>query len=108
MKRSQPLGTGHYLCGEGGGGEKSWGGPGLYFLEKRVGPKYNFTMAGGGSLCVLKRITLTPIHVEDLSLMHCWTKSSESQFTTMKLQRDLLYLITLPTTLSTTVDINIS
>ena len=42
--------TGHYLCGGGG---KSWGGPGLFFLEKRGGPKENFTMIGGGSLCVL-------------------------------------------------------
>ena len=39
-----------------------------------------------------ERIKLTPIDVEDLSLMHCWTKSGESQFTIMKLQRDLLYL----------------
>ena len=46
------LGTGHYLCGGGGGG-KSWGGPGLFFLEKRGGPKGNFTMIGGGSLSVL-------------------------------------------------------
>ena len=30
-----------------------WGGPGLFFLEKRGGPKENFTMIGGGSLCVL-------------------------------------------------------
>ena len=29
-----------------------WGGPGLFFLEKRGGPKENFTMIGGGSLCV--------------------------------------------------------
>ena len=36
-----------------GGGEKSWGGPGLFLLEKRGGPKENFTMIGGGSLCVL-------------------------------------------------------
>ena len=47
-------GTGHYLCGGGGGvGKKSWGGPGLFVLEKRGGPKENFTMIGGGSLCVL-------------------------------------------------------
>ena len=37
----------------GDGGEKSGGGPGLFFLEKRGGPKENFTMIGGGSLCVL-------------------------------------------------------
>ena len=37
----------------GWGGGKSWGGPGLFFLEKRGGPKENFTMIGGGSLCVL-------------------------------------------------------
>ena len=49
------LGTGHYLCGGGGGGgEKSLGGPGLFFfLEKRDGPKENFTIIGGGLLCVL-------------------------------------------------------
>ena len=28
------LGTGHYLCG-GGGGEKSWGGPGLFFFSEK-------------------------------------------------------------------------
>ena len=40
--------------GRGGGqGEKSWGRPGLLVLEKRGGPKENFTMVGGGSLCVL-------------------------------------------------------
>ena len=38
----------------GGVGGKSWGGPGLFFFfEKRGGPKENFTMMGGGSLCVL-------------------------------------------------------
>ena len=37
----------------GWGGKKSWGGPGLSFLGKRGGPKENFTMIGGGSLCVL-------------------------------------------------------
>ena len=36
-----------------GGGGESLGGPGLFFLEKRGGPKENFTMIGGGSLCVL-------------------------------------------------------
>ena len=54
----------------GGGGRvggKSWGGPGLFFLVKRGGPKENFTMIGGGSVCVLYRITLTTIHVEDLN-----------------------------------------
>ena len=35
----------------GGEGKKSWGGPGLFFLEQRGGPKENFTMIGGGSLC---------------------------------------------------------
>ena len=39
-------------CG-GGGGEESWGEPGLLFSEKRGGPKENFTMVGSGSLCVL-------------------------------------------------------
>ena len=29
------------------------------FLEKRGGPKENFMMVGGGSLCALQRITLT-------------------------------------------------
>ena len=45
-----------YVCvcfgGEGWGGGESWGGPGLFFLEKRGGLKENFTMIGGGSLCV--------------------------------------------------------
>ena len=50
----------------GGVRGKSWGGPGLFCLEKRGGPKENFTMIGGGSLCVLQRITLTTIDVEDL------------------------------------------
>ena len=58
-----------YVGGGGGGvgGKKSWGGSGLLFLEKRGGPKENFTMAGGGSLCVLYRMTPTSIHVEDLN-----------------------------------------
>ena len=38
--------------GGGVGGGESWGGPGLFFLEKRGGLKENFTMIGGGSLCV--------------------------------------------------------
>ena len=42
-----------YVGGGGEGGGKSWGGPGLFFLGKRGGPKENFTMIGGGSLCVL-------------------------------------------------------
>ena len=43
-----------YVGGGGGRvGGKSWGGPGLFFLGKRGGPKENFTMIGGGSLCVL-------------------------------------------------------
>ena len=33
----------------GGWGGESWGGLGLFFLEKRGGPKENFTMIGGGS-----------------------------------------------------------
>ena len=41
------------VWGGGGGGGKSWSGPGLFFLEKRGGPKENFVMIGGGSLCVL-------------------------------------------------------
>ena len=37
-----------------GGKIMGWGGPGLFFLEKRgAGPKENFTTIGGGSLCVL-------------------------------------------------------
>ena len=48
--------TGHYLCkglgrGRGGGGIMGWARP--IFLEKRDGPKENFTMIGGGSLCVV-------------------------------------------------------
>ena len=42
-----------YVEGGGWGGGESWGGPGLFFLGKRGGPKENFTMIGGGSLCVL-------------------------------------------------------
>ena len=38
--------------GGGGGGGESWAGSGLFYLEKRGGPKENFTMIGGGSLCV--------------------------------------------------------
>ena len=42
------------MWGVGGGGRKSWGGPGLFFfLEKKGRPKENFTMFGGGSLFVL-------------------------------------------------------
>ena len=37
----------------GGEGGKSWGQPGLFYLDKRAGPKEIFTMIGGGSLCVL-------------------------------------------------------
>ena len=38
----------------GGGGVKNhWVGQAYFFLEKRGGPKENFTMIGGGSLCVL-------------------------------------------------------
>ena len=39
--------------GGGGGGEKIMGWARHIFLEKRGGPKENFTMIGGGSLCVL-------------------------------------------------------
>ena len=39
----------------------------IFFLEKRGGPKRISRWLGvGGSLCVLQRITLTTIHVEDL------------------------------------------
>ena len=48
---------GHYLCvcvfwrgGVGGGGIMGWARP--IFLKKRGGLKENFTMIGGGSLCV--------------------------------------------------------
>ena len=37
----------------GGGGDHGWARPIFFFLEKRGGPKENFTMIGGGSLCVL-------------------------------------------------------
>ena len=48
------LGTGHYLCGGGGGGGKNHGvGQAYFFLEKRNGPKENFTIIGDGLLCVL-------------------------------------------------------
>ena len=41
-----------YMGGWGGGGEiMGWARP--IFLEKRGGPKENFRMIGGGSLCVL-------------------------------------------------------
>ena len=47
------------MWGEGGGGEKLWGGPGLFFLEKKGGPKENFTMVGGGPkfVCFVKNHT---------------------------------------------------
>ena len=46
------LGTGHYLCGGVGGGRNhGGGGPGPIFSKTRGGPKENFTMIGGGSLC---------------------------------------------------------
>ena len=53
MKYPTQVTKGPVIIYVGGGGEKSWGGPGLFFLEKRGGPKENFTMIGGGSLCVL-------------------------------------------------------
>ena len=46
------LGTGLYICGGVGWGE-IMGRARPIFLEKRGGPKENFTMVGGGSLCVL-------------------------------------------------------
>ena len=49
MAQFGTLGSGHYLCG-GGGGIMGWAR--LIFLEKRGGRKENFTMIGGGSLCV--------------------------------------------------------
>ena len=45
-------------------GIMGWARP--IFLEKRGGPKENFTMVGGGSLHVLLRITL------DHYIMQCW------------------------------------
>ena len=41
------------VWGGGGGEEKSWGGGGAgpIFSKTRGGPKENFTMIGGGSLC---------------------------------------------------------
>ena len=52
--------TGLFLGG--GGGNHGFGQ--AYFLEKRGGPKVkeNFMMVGGGSWCVLSRITLTTFH----------------------------------------------
>ena len=52
-----------------GGGGESLGGPGLFFSEKRSGPKENFTMIGGGSfVCFVKNHThYNNIHVEDLN-----------------------------------------
>ena len=41
MKYPTQVTKGPVIIYVGGGGEKSWGGPGLFFLEKR-----------GGSLCV--------------------------------------------------------
>ena len=46
------LGTGHYLCGRWGGGGNHRVGQAYFFLEIRGGPKENFMMIGGGSLCV--------------------------------------------------------
>ena len=46
-----------FMWGVGGGGGGNHGlglvGQAYFFLEKRGGPKENFTMIGGGSLCVL-------------------------------------------------------
>ena len=42
-KKIHILGTGHYLCGGGGGGEKSWVGAGPIFSKTRGGPS---SMAG--------------------------------------------------------------
>ena len=43
-----------FMCrGGGGGGGKSWSGSHQSLLEKRGGPKENFTMVRGGSLCLL-------------------------------------------------------
>ena len=56
-KKALPRDRSLFMWGGGGGGGDglgfSWVGPGLFFLEKRGGPKENFTMIGGGSLCVL-------------------------------------------------------
>ena len=46
------------LEGRGGGGG-GWGGARPIFLEKRGGLKENFTMIGGGSLCVPDHSALT-------------------------------------------------
>ena len=40
-----------FMWGGGGGGIMGWARS--TFLEKRGGPKENFTMVAGGSLCVL-------------------------------------------------------
>ena len=48
------LGTGHCLCGRGGGEGGNHGvGQAYFILETRGGPKEIFTMVGSGSLCVL-------------------------------------------------------
>ena len=46
-------GKGPVIIYVGGWGGKIMGWARPYFLEKRGGPKENFTMIGGGSLCVL-------------------------------------------------------
>ena len=42
-----------YVEGGGWGGGNHGVGQAYFFLGKRGGPKENFTMIGGGSLCVL-------------------------------------------------------
>ena len=52
----------------GGGGGESWGGPGLFFLAKRGGPKREFHDDWGWVIvCFVKNHKLTTIHVEDLN-----------------------------------------
>jgi len=50
----------------GGGGEKSWGGPGLLYSEKRGGPKENFKDGWGWVIvCFVKNHII--LQSEDLN-----------------------------------------
>ena len=55
-------------AGGGGGGIMGWARA-IFFREKGGGAKREFhdDWGSSGSLCVLQRITLTTIHVEDLN-----------------------------------------
>ena len=62
------LGTGHYLCGGWGRNHGGGGGQGPIFSKTRGGPKENFTMIGGGSLCDCEEWVY---NVEDLIPTQC-------------------------------------